>query len=766
MKNIIMLLGALVAGMAVAHVFDGTTALPYLNGFTRDGNEFVCDNGTAPKPGAGVRWGLTLNQKEPKALVFTAEGKAEDRATGGEFSLYIDLIYTDGTPLWGQSVSFDPDPAAGWQKRTVTVFPARPVRSLTAYLLQRNRTGRVRFRNPTWEERSDLMSFDHVGVTKAKLPTFDRPRFLLRDAAVGSDFLPFTNSLFGVTCAKTERRVGDATLFDVTLTSTDAEDRALSFVYACPIAAGAEWLPNLRTRVPLRGEHSETAYSFCGNGAMSRWPIGAVDQQGRGLALGLDPAAPAVYRIVANEQARCLFIVFDLGFAKEHPTAHIGFCSYPFNGAQGLRGALARYQKLYPEASRVRIAKQGAWMPFHPISKVKGPEDFGFRFKEGIDEIGWDDAHDILSFRYTEPCTWWMHIHGDLAKQTLESATAQARQQAASGNVWAQGFLKSAMRSADGTYVGRFLDTPWCKGIVWSVNSAPGLVDGDWKSKQGDLAQRYAGTFPHGCDGEYVDSAELYVTTPLDFDRTHFEKMKTPLAFTVGTHKVGIFKGLVAYEYVRALAERVWPKGRFMFANSTPHNWCWLAPYVDVLGTETNWNRGSWRPMSDAELLYRRALCGGKPYCFLMNTNFDKFSYACSEKFMRRSLAYGMFPGYFSADASTGHYFSRPDLYERDRPLFKKYMPLCRQVAEAGWQPVNELVTSDAPELVLEQFGTEPGKRFVTVYNLSTQTRRIRLVRHVSGETTRELVENTTWTWTNDACEVDLPGEEVRVLVF
>ena len=38
---------------------------------------------------------------------------------------------------------------------------------------------------------------------------------------------------------------------------------------------------------------------------------------------------------------------------------------------------------------------------------------------------------------------------------------------------------------------------------------------------------------------------------------------------------------------------------------------------------------------------------------------------------MKRSLAYGMFPGYFSADASTGHYFKRPELYNRDRPLFK-----------------------------------------------------------------------------------------------
>ncbi len=380
------------AGTAVAASLTSESAQPYLNGFTCSGDEFVCDNGTVPKPGAGVRWGLTLNQKEPKALVFTAEGKAEDRATGGDFSLYIDLIYTDGTPLWGQAVAFDPDPTAGWQKRTVTVFPARPVRSLTVYLLQRDRKGRVRFRNPTWEERSDLMSFDRVGVSKAKLPTFDRPCFLLRDAAAGSDFLPFTNGLFGVTSAKTERHDGDATLFDVTLTSSSPEDRALSLVYACPIAAGADWLPNLRARVPLCGERVETARSLCGNGEMSRWPLGAVDQQGRGFALGLDPAAPAVYRIVANEQARCLFIVFDLGFAKEHPTAHVGFCSFGFNGAQGLRGALARYQKLYPEASRVRIAKQGAWMPFHQISKVKGHEDFGFRFKEGIDEIGWDEV--------------------------------------------------------------------------------------------------------------------------------------------------------------------------------------------------------------------------------------------------------------------------------------------------------------------------------------------------------------------------------------
>ena len=121
-----------------------------------------------------------------------------------------------------------------------------------------------------------------------------------------------------------------------------------------------------------------------------------------------------------------------------------------------------------------------------------------------------------------------------------------------------------------------------------------------------------------------------------------------------------------------------------MMANATPTRLCWLAPLLDVLGTETNWHdRGRWQPMPDAEMLYRRALCKGKPFCFLMNTNFSQFSAELVEKYMKRSLAYGMFPGFFSQDAATGQYFTRPELYERDRPLFGKYVPLCRRVAEA-----------------------------------------------------------------------------------
>ena len=64
------------------------------------------------------------------------------------------------------------------------------------------------------------------------------------------------------------------------------------------------------------------------------------------------------------------------------------------------------------------------------ISQVEGWQDFGFRFKEGNDETEWDDAHDIITFRYTEPMTWWMPMPKDLPR-TLEAALAEANRLAA-----------------------------------------------------------------------------------------------------------------------------------------------------------------------------------------------------------------------------------------------------------------------------------------------------------------------------------------------
>ena len=399
---------------------------------------------------------------------------------------------------------------------------------------------------------------------------------------------------------------------------------------------------------------------------------------------------------------------------------------------------------------------------------MQGWEDFGFAIKEGNDEPAWDDAHGITTYRYTEPSTWWMAIKGKegRAQATMEECMAEAERLAAKGHRYARAWKACAIKDEAGRCCGRILDTPWCNGIVWNLNGAPGQgPEGEFAAKLGDdhFAKNYRGTFPEGLDGEYVDSSEMYVTAPVDFNRANFAGMDTPLVFSAYDLRPGVFKGLMGYEYVRGAWRKVRPLGRRMMANSTPRRWWWLAPYLDVLGTETNWGRnGKWTPMSDAELMYARAICGAKPFCFLMNTVFDTFTYEMAEKYMQRALAYGMYPSFFSANASSNHYFDNPAYYNRDRPLFKKYMPLCIRVGEAGWRPVNHLLASDSPDVITEQFGD----RYATVYNLSAKSVRVTLTSLAGASAADELVNGGTWRFENCRRTVEIPGETVFVLSF
>jgi hypothetical protein len=128
---------------------------------------------------------------------------------------------------------------------------------------------------------------------------------------------------------------------------------------------------------------------------------------------------------------------------------------------------------------------------------------------------------------------------------------------------------------------------------------------------------------------------------------------------------------------------------------------------------------------------------------------------------MKRSLAYGMFPGFFSHNASEGHYFSRPELYERDRDLFRKYVPLCRKVAEAGWQPITQVRSSD-PQVYVERFGA----KLLTVFNDSRETRQTTLTRADTSGVSKELVRQMEVRWEDGKATLSLNAEDVAVLVL
>lgn len=773
------LAASLVSGAAeTVRVLGLDAARPYERGFTRDGDEIVVDNGDDAARRAGAVWSLALNQTEARPFTVRTEARCE-RGPGGTrtraFSLYVDLVYMDGDHLWGQTADFAPDPQRGWRAGTVTVIPAKPVRSASVYCLYRGLPGRVRFRAPAVRirEQADLALFDAQPVALGDLPRHEAG-FLVRDVQRADDGyapIPVGGEAKGVRLSVVETPAADGATYRVTVEDRTGRDRALTLVYAWPLPAGdLVFEEDPRTAVPLADnapQRSDAQAMGCGAGGLNRWPFGAVSVGGHGFALGIDTAHPAYFRTAVHPRTRLLFIAFDLGLAPEKRTAAFAFRRFTFTG--GFRGALAAYAAREPDAFKTRVPEQGIWMPFRAIKSVENWQDFGFKFKEGNDETAWDDAHGIFTFRYTEPTTWWLSMdkaHGT-NRFTMADCLAKVESLAAKGDPRARAWRGSVMRDEDGARVGRVMDTPWCRGAIWLLSPLPdiaGVCEYKVKNTEADFAKFYAKPFPVGQDGEYIDSAEGYLTPTLDFNRAVFAASDTPLVFSSDEdHRPALFKGLSMYEYVRRTAARVWPRGRFVMANGVPGRWPWLPAYVDVGGTETQWidEEGRWRPESHRSLLYKRALSMGKPYCYLQNVDFEKFAYADMENFMRHCVAYGLFPGCFSHNASEGHYFTRPEVYNRDRPLFKKYVPLCKMLSEAGWRPVNTLVASTDSRVFVEQFGA----RYVTVFNSARATVKVRLTAKV-GARASEHVEGGEVSFADGVATLELAPDAVRVLDF
>ncbi len=783
---------------------------PYGDGFEQRDGLFLCDNAGSVKSACGVSQGVTLDQKTPIPIYAEAWSKAEDvsGSPDSDYSVYLDIAYADGTFLWGQTAPFSTG-THDWEKRSVFVIPEKPVKSLSFYTLFRNKSGKVSFRDlklTVARLESGAALFHGVPIVLPKdsrsSRITDNPqpiRLQLRDVAADSDFYALEDSTLEIRArvrisplATQHSEPGQTptagNYCTVTLANQSGRDRCLTLVFAVdpgPRETLRICMPRKNASLSPHGtaEHvgPVSTYPIGSSGRLSRYPIFAVENAAAdagalsGGAGGLYLRQRGFFCRVNTQATGELFVAVDLALTTEMPEATLGFYEYTFDG--GFRGAWDRYQRLDGFQSKetklaASLEKQGVWMPFHPISKVPDHEDFGFRFKEGVDEPGWDDDHDILTFRYTEPMTWWMSLPEDLPR-TYEAALDHARKLAEEGNDHAKALFVGGMKDADGRFSHRLLDTPWCDGVVWSLCDLPNIPGGDFEQKWSKaVRERYYGEEirkKYHIDGEYIDSSEGYVTALLNFNRDHFAAVRTPLVFSRDDRNPAVFRGLVAYEYVRAIAEDVHNDNRLVMANATPGSLCWLAPFLDVMGTETDWHHGGqWRPMPGDEMLYRRFLCGRKPYCFLMNTDFSQWTFEMTEKFMKRSLAFGMFPGFFSEDASTGHYFSRPELYDRDRPLFKRYIPLCREIAEAGWQPVT-FAQCDNDNIFVERFGGQNGKDRIywTILNDSPdpQTVAIRfLIPGTAAEFTDRLSNRVFKTDASGATTVTIEPEDILVL--
>ncbi len=117
---------------------------------------------------------ITLNQDSPRPIYFAGWSRA-DAVTGtvdGNYSVYLDLRYIDGTPLYGQRLDFDAG-THDWQRLEKFIVPEKPVERINVYcLLRNNHGGTAWFDDLTVREvHATLADFD--GTAMAVLPRPD-----------------------------------------------------------------------------------------------------------------------------------------------------------------------------------------------------------------------------------------------------------------------------------------------------------------------------------------------------------------------------------------------------------------------------------------------------------------------------------------------------------------------------------------------------------------------------------------------------------------
>lgn len=475
---------------------------------------------------------------------------------------------------------------------------------------------------------------------------------------------------------------------------------------------------------------------------LSYYPLATVATAGGALTLAVPPEQYRPFRLVYNRITRQFFAAFDLGLSStptnfpQRATAEVWL--YRSDPAWGLRSGLAGYYRRFPTTFARNFTNEGIWVAFADIRGITNISDFGIAYHEigyNPSYVRFDDAHGIQSFRYvSEPWSYWMTMPTNIPNTDYTSVYSYLLSQHARGVKAATATLSSGLRDPDGRLKFSPAAQPWCPyGAVFSVNASPYITDPQYAvtkfSNEWNNAVRDVYNHPENgqLDGEYIDSFCGAAAAP-DFSTNHLRTTSFPLAYT--RDDFSLMSPLIygTCEMARAIAGDVHAMGRPIIANALFIPWPYLPVGIglfDFASSEINCfdAAGNFVPMTDASLLYARALSGARPYGYLLNTDFTKVSSAEMEAYMRLCAVYAIYPSAFSADASSNNYFEQPALYERDRALFKKYIPIVRSLSVAGWQPVTD-ATVDNTNLGIEAYGTNnpAGPRYLTVRNFSGQS--------------------------------------------
>ena len=468
-----------------------------------------------------------------------------------------------------------------------------------------------------------------------------------------------------------------------------------------------------------------------GTGKMSFFPLAAISSNKTGLGWAVDMGIPVVFRLSYNTG---MDSEFDLALSKETKKipnrTFFKLLLFEYDPAWKMRAALDKYYQLQPEYFKRRITQEGIWLPFAPLYKIKRWEDFGFAFHETnwrsidnglsppVSSIQAGKSAHVLTFQYTEP--WEEEIPIKKLDLTYEEVIGDETISESHSEYLAT----SAALDKENKLITRKLETPWFPtGWAVSINTN---TDPDIK---GFNRSNYINkteidpAIEMNVDGIYFDCLEWHWQYDMNYNRSHFKYTDYPLTFSSSLEKPKpvIWSYSSDYEFINKVADEMHKKGKFVMGNS----FYWIpfsAGKLDLFGSELSWYDSVDTKLTRLEFL--RAMAYQKPAVFLLNVGlgdkaFTEPPYDGYRIYFEKMLFYGFFPSFFSEDASNNIYWADSVKYNTGRPFFKKYIPLIKEISQAGWQPITFAFT-DQKELRIERFENKDSANiYFTFYNSS-----------------------------------------------
>jgi hypothetical protein len=750
------------------------------------------------KPDASTRFWVsrTIEINQPKAAPLVLSGWSKAEAVTGtktaEYSVWVDLQYTDGTSLWGQRVLFDVG-THDWQHVEFPFVVSKPVKRASVSVLFRGAyTGTVWFDDvslcqldfdagaifdggpvaavapPATPPAATAARVSGDGLTVGFGPRgrvteltaggesiLGRPLggFWVRDVARGGPWFRMLGEAKqeggAVRFAAEEAAAGlrlearlEPALHAIDIAAavhdTSGADRAVTVCFVLPLADQPRvWHDDILRSTPVAaGSEYMNAQSWPAGASLSAYPFSSLTSERLGLSLAAPMDCPRVCRFVYNSWLNLFYAAHDFGLAKEprkyRSSADFRLSLYRHEPAWGFRAAAQAYYDRFPQFFQQRLKRGGIWMALADISQVERFEDFGFAYDElGGNHRAFDDAQGIASFHYVEPMTHWLAMDKRYPR-TYDGALAALADAEAKGNASLARLTKTTRRcgvfTAQGRYDLSLENQSWCDGAVFTLNPDPNLPEDDacpvnkahlgysktWADKNlGDTAGG-------GLHGVYIDSMPNWGNVR-NWRPEHWQTVDTPLTFDPLSKKPVLLQIFSTWQFSRWVADDVHARGGVMHGNGGAL-WPYFPGLLDVTGQET----GS--VLNEETMARARTLLRNKPYSPLMNTRFDAMGPEVVEDYFHKSLVWDIFPSFFNgAYMQDGqwvrvHYFRDPKFYNRDRHLFRKFIPILRQLFDAGWQPVTHARPQPA-RVRVERYGPgTDGQLFFALYNPSDAT--------------------------------------------